>query len=171
MKFLLDTTFFLPIFSIKPTDIPINCLDKILKTNNSFYYSNMIFFELTAKSSSLIVKKLLNNNCPSFNIYFKAIRSKLLDSENKVDLEEINFHDYKIWEYSCFFHQFHSDFIDCIHYSSALIKNCDYFLSEEIIFDKLITNKNVRSAFENQFPKENLIPIISYNDFMNQFGK
>ena len=58
MKFLIDTSYFLPLIKIGIENIPQTLLANLLSKNtHQYYYSNLTLFELTAKGLKISTQK------------------------------------------------------------------------------------------------------------------
>lgn len=154
MRIILDSTYFLPLYTLK-VKVPFDCLKQILLRKHSYYYSDMVYFECNAKAS----KEPL---CQDLNDYTQALISDEL-------YKEISSKSQNVWEMACFYRKYHKDYIDCIHYATALIGKMDYFLSEEKVFKKIIQDQVIQENFASEFPTHKLVELINYSDYINEF--
>lgn len=154
MKILLDTSYFLSAYNIKRFSLQADELIEIKKRQHDYYYSDFVYFECNAKASKF--------DCTNLNIITQAII-------NDPDFNEIPSKSQPIWELACFLRKYHTDYIDCIHYATAIVKKMDFFLSEEKEFRQLIST--IESELKTQIgSKYQIIPFLNYAEYIKKFS-
>jgi len=148
LKILLDSTYFLPIFNVN-VSVPVDCLEQIARRPHKFFYSDLVYFECNAKASKY--------GCENHN----EITEELI---NDILWTELTSNKYPIWEVACFFKKYHQDFVDCLHYATAIVTKMDLFLTQEQKFKKSI--KKIEKEFAEQFPSYKLVKMISYSEYI-----
>jgi predicted nucleic acid-binding protein len=152
MNILLDTTYFLPLYNIA-VSVPNDALIEITKRQHKYYYTDLVYFECNAKASKYHCTDLTNAS---------------IALSEAIEWDEIITKNQSIWELACFFRKYHTDYIDCIHYATAIIKKIDYFLSEEKELKKKINT--LTSDFTTQFGNlYQFIPLINYSEYLVKF--
>ena len=153
MKILLDTSYFLSAYKLKSYSLPVNVLKEIKKRHHEFYYSDFVYFECNAKASKF--------NCANLNM----ITTSIITSP---DFIELHSKSQPIWELACYFRKYHTDFIDCIHYATAIYNQMDYFLTEETEFRRLVGLQI--SDFTTTFGQSyTLPPFLNFSEFIKTF--
>ncbi len=113
MKLALDTTYFLFGFGIEPENIPRNCLQVLESNSEKIFLSDMVIFEMNAKASKFNSKCIENDS-----------NTKLIveDPQYKIFLSSKRL----IWDMSCFIRRYHKDYVDCVHWATAIDIEVDY---------------------------------------------
>jgi len=64
-----------------------------------------------------------------------------------------------IWEIACFLRKFHKDFVDCVHWATAIEEKAQIFVTEDEIIEKISKKNDIKNGFTNKFKKE--LPLIT----------
>ncbi|MFO7797982.1 MAG: hypothetical protein ACQERB_13445 [Promethearchaeati archaeon] len=133
MKILIDTSYFLPLIKIGIKTIPNKLLIDILaKSNNTYFYSNLTLFELTAKGLKLSSKE--NKITP------QDVRIGIDTIRNDARLTELSFTNNPfIIELASDLKKVHNDTIDCLIFATAIC-TCDCIITmDEFLFTQINT--------------------------------
>ena len=158
MKLALDTSYFMYGFDISPkSSIPKNVLDIFVENNeiSELIFSDLVIFELNAKASKKLPECIdLDNRTES-----------LIKLEEETKFKKVSSQKNRIWELACFLKSFHKDFVDCIHWATAITQKADYFISEDDVLKNLTDDKNFRGKFQNKFDY-NLPKIMNFSSWL-----
>ena len=149
MKILLDTSYFLPLIGFTISNVEKDFLLHLIdhKKNFEIYYSTISIFELQAKGGKEIEKG---------NVDMQQIIRGIQSLNNEKALIEIPFtNSTLITQLSVELRKQHSDFIDCLILSTALL-NTDMLVSE----DKWIKEFILTADFQE---------LISYHELSSEF--
>jgi predicted nucleic acid-binding protein len=142
MKIMIDTSYFLPLIKVGIKDISDRLLiDLLSESSNTYFYSTLTLFELTAKGLKITSK---GNEISS-----QDIRVGIDTLKSDIRLTDISFTDNPlIVELASLLKGIHNDTIDCLIFATA-ISSCDCIITmDEIFFDQLNKspqlNKKVR---------------------------
>lgn len=127
MKILIDTSYFLPLIKIGVETIPNKLLIDILaKSTNTYFYSNLTLFELTAKGLKLSSKE--NKITP------QDIRIGIDTIQNDARLTELSFtNNPLVIELASHLKKMHDDTIDCLIFATAIC-TCDCIITMDEFF-------------------------------------
>lgn len=131
MKILIDTSYFLPLIKVGIETIPDKLLIELLsKSSNSYFYSSLTLFELTAKGLKLASKEGV--------ITPQDIRIGIDSIKNDMRLTEISYNDNPlIIELASNLKKIHNDTIDCLIFATA-ISSCDCIATmDELFYEQL----------------------------------
>ena len=157
----LDTTYFMYGFNISPKPaIPQNVLDIFSENTNitEIIFSDLVIFELNAKASKII------QDCVDFD--YKT--NLLVNLETNTKFKLIKSSESKIWEIACFLRKFHKDFVDCIHWATAIQGKAKYFLSEDELLGELTNRESFQDEFLEKF-NYSLPPIVNFTNWSKKF--
>jgi PIN domain nuclease of toxin-antitoxin system len=127
MKTLIDTSYFLPLIKIGVQNIPHKLLIDILaNSSNTYFYSNLTIFELTAKGLKLASKE--NKITPS------DIKIGIDTIQNDARLTELSFTiNPLIIDLASHLKKIHDDTIDFLIFATAIC-NCDCIITMDKFF-------------------------------------
>ncbi|OLS22120.1 MAG: hypothetical protein HeimC3_32620 [Candidatus Heimdallarchaeota archaeon LC_3] len=160
MKVALDTSYFMFGFNLSPKQsIPQNCLDIISQNKeiDEIIYSDLVIFELNAKSSKLLP------NCSDLNEKTNLLVE--LDKLKKFKL--IRSINESVWELACFLRQYHKDFVDCVHWAVSINESVDIFLTEDENIIKLTEKKEFRNDYQKRKFKS-LVEVKNFKQFKEE---
>ena len=162
MKLALDTSYFMYGFSISPKpEIPQNVLDLFAENDEigEIIFSDLVIFELNAKTSKILPECIdLNNRTDLLVKLEQTTKFKLIRSTNSA-----------IWEIACFLRKYHKDFVDCLHWATAIEENAQIYVTEDEIIAKLSQKSDFKKEFEKRFKKE-LPSITNYINWIKNIN-
>ena len=158
MKLALDTSYFMYGFNLSPKpSIPQNVLDVFVENNeiSELIFSDLVIFELNAKASKTLLECIDLDNRTEY----------LIKLEEDTKFKKISSQKHRIWELACFLRLFHKDFVDCIHWATAITQKVDYFISEDEVLKDLTKEEDFRKKFQNKFDY-NLPEIMNFSKWI-----
>lgn len=152
MKLALDTSYFMYGFGLSPKpEIPQTVLDMFVENSNitEIIFSDLVIFELNAKASKKLPECIdLDSRSESLIKLEQTTKFKMIKSSNSA-----------IWEIACFLRKFHKDFVDCVHWATAIEEGVQIFVTEDEIIEKISKRDDFKKEFTNKFKKE--LPLIT----------
>jgi PIN domain nuclease of toxin-antitoxin system len=143
MKFLLDTTYLLPVIGISVRELPKDAPIKLISKGHRIFISDVSIFELSAKGAKHVSKGAL----PPERVT-KGIGAMIYDER----IEMIPIHDSKLLLTAFKLRNMLSDFIDCIILSSAM-NRCDALITEDDDIQNLEKNNEYKELVKATNPK------------------
>lgn len=137
MRILIDTSYFLPLIKIGLENFSNNLLLELLNNHsNTYYYSNISLFELTAKG----MKSSTVENIIDTTDIIKGIDA--LVNDNRLHIIDY-IHNTLIIEIATKLRGIHSDSIDCIIFACA-IQECEAIVTMDSNFvNKILKTREI----------------------------
>lgn len=137
MRLLLDSSYFLSYFKITLEELPYDFIRNLINRDDiQIQISEISYAELVAKSFKL--------NLMEKNLKMEDIISGLDSLRNDIRIHTISWYENpKIFEITHALRAIHSDFFDCIIYSSAILEADAIGTFDITLFKKIKNNKSI----------------------------
>ncbi len=151
MKILLDTSYLLPLIKVEVDDWSSKKLLELLyNQEDKFFFTDISIFEIVAKG----MKIALNHE----NLIPEDIQNGIDSLQNNKDIIRIeSFHHPYIYELSFKCRKIHSDFIDCMIFSSAVCHVDCLATYDHTFIEKITQSKEIVDFIETINPEFKII--------------